>query len=251
MRTANLNRSAATAAAAAVAAAVLGAASAGWAQARPPAGASPVLPPRETRAASLEAARIGIARLKYGGGGDWYSDPSSLPNLLAEFERRTGILTAARDRAMEPLHPELFAYPFLYMTGHGNIALTDPEIERLREHLLGGGFLWADDNYGMDRSFRRLVERLFPDRRLEPVPFDHPIYHCFYHLEGPPKIHEHDGKPPEGLGIFEAERLVLFYTYECDIGDGLEDPEVHDSPPELRELAAQMAVNVLYYALTH
>jgi len=241
----------AAAATAVIAAAVLCGAGAARARARPAARVDAPVAAGGELSAPLEEARIGIGRLKYGGGGDWYSDPSSLPNLLAEFERRTGIPTARRDRAIEPLHPELFAYPFLYLTGHGTVAMTDREVERLRGHLLGGGFLWADDNYGMDRSFRRLVERLFPERPLEPVPFDHPIYRCFYRLDGPPKIHEHDGKPPEGLGIFDGERLVLFYTYECDIGDGLEDPDVHDNPPELRELAARMAVNVLYYALTH
>lgn len=207
-------------------------------------------PRRRAAAPALDEARLGVCRLKYGGGGDWYSDPSSLPNMLAEFERRTGVPAAARDRTIEPLDPELFECPFLYMTGHGTVSLSGEELGRIRDHLLAGGFLWADDNYGMDPSFRRTVAQLFPGRELEPVPFDHPIYHCFYDLDGPPKIHEHDGKPPEGLGVFDGERLVLFYTYESDIGDGLEDPDVHGDPAEVRELAARMAVNVLYYALT-
>jgi hypothetical protein len=206
--------------------------------------------PHRAEAASLDGARLGVCRLKYGGGGDWYSDPSSLPNMLEEFERRTGVPTAASERTIEPLDPALFECPFLYMTGHGNVSLGDGELERIREHLLAGGFLWADDNYGMDASFRRTVAQLFPGRELEPVPFDHPIYHCFYDLDGPPKIHEHDGKPPEGLGIFEGDRLVLFYTYESDIGDGLEDPDVHGDPAEVREMAVRMAVNILFYALT-
>ena len=194
--------------------------------------------------------RIGIARLKYGGGGDWYSDPSSLPNLLEEFERRTGIPTENDDRILESTSPNLFEYPFLYMTGHGNVSMTSSEVDRLREHLLAGGFLWADDNYGMDDSFRRLMERVFPARPLGVVPLDHEIYSSFYELDGPPKIHEHDGKAPVGLGIEVEGRLAVFYTYESDIGDGLEDPEVHGDPPGKREQAIRMAVNVLYYALT-
>ncbi len=194
--------------------------------------------------------RVTVGRVKYGGGGDWYSDPSSLPNLLREFERRTGIPTASAEKVVEPGDPELPLYPFLYMTGHGKISLTDTELDRLRAHLLAGGFLYADDNYGMDGSFREMVSRLFPGRELVPVPLDHPIYHCFYDLDGPPKIHEHDGKPPEGLGVFDGDRLMLFYTYESDVGDGLEDPDVHGDPTGKREQAMKMAINVLYYAVT-
>ncbi|MBU8921973.1 MAG: DUF4159 domain-containing protein [Bacteroidales bacterium] len=198
----------------------------------------------------LEDTRIRVGRLKYGGGGDWYSDPSSLPNLLAEFSRRTGIPTATTEKVIGPGAPELYTCPFLYLTGHGNIRLTGQEISRLRKHLLNGGFLYADDNYGMDKSFRSLVRVLFPERDLVMVPSGHPVYHSFYDMEGPPKIHEHDGKPPMGFGIFQGDRLMLFYTYESDIGDGLEDPDVHGDPPGKREQAIRMAVNVLYYALT-
>lgn len=198
----------------------------------------------------LDDLRVRVARVRYGGGGDWYSDPSSLPNLLREFERRTGIPTARGEKVLEIIDPDLSSYPFLYMTGHGNVRLSHEEIEGLRTYLLGGGFLWADDNYGMDDSFRRMVGELFPERRLVLIPLDNLIYHCFYDLDGPPKIHEHDGKPPEGLGVFEGERLIIFYTYESDIGDGLEDADVHNDPPEKREAAIRMAVNVLYFALT-
>jgi hypothetical protein len=231
-----------------VALVLVGACPGASAQGHRPAGGE--TPQRREEAASLDEARLGICRLKYGGGGDWYSNPSSLPNMLEEFERRTGVPAAARDRTIGPLDLELFECPFIYMTGHGNISLSGEEQGRIRDHLLAGGFLWADDNYGMDPSFRLAVAQLFPERVFGPVPFDHPIYHCFYDLDGPPKIHEHDGKPPEGLGIFDGERLVLFYTYESDIGDGLEDPDVHGDPAEVRELAVRMAVNVLYYALT-
>ena len=215
-------------------------------QVRPEGGAQPERPAERPR----DDYRIRPARVRYGGGGDWYADPSSLPNLLREFETRTGIPTAEDEKVIDLTDPELSLYPFLYMTGHGNIKLEGPELERLREHLLGGGFLYADDNYGMDDSFRRMVEELFPERELAALPLDHEIYRCFYELDGPPKIHEHDGKPPEGLGIFEGGRLVLFYTHESDIGDGLEDADVHGDPPEKREQAIRMAVNILFYALT-
>ncbi len=198
----------------------------------------------------LDQVRVGIGRLRYGGGGDWYADPSSLPNLLREFKRRTGIRVASSERIVGPGDADLYTCPFLYMTGHGNVRLSGQEISNLRRHLLQGGFLYADDNYGLDKSFRRMAAELFPERELVIVPLDHPIYHCFYRLDGPPKIHEHDGRPPAGLGIFDGDRLMVFYTVESDIGDGLEDPEVHGDPPGKREQAVRMAVNVLYYALT-
>ncbi len=199
----------------------------------------------------LENTRISVARVKYGGGGDWYSDPSSLPNLLREFEKRTGIPTPGGERILELTDPATFEFPFLYMTGHGKIRLTEEELEALRNHLLSGGFLYADDNYGMDESFRRMVKELFPEKELVDVPTGHPIYNCFYNLQGPPKIHRHDGRPPRGLGVFRGGKLMIFYTYESDIGDGLEDPGVHGDPPQKRELAVRMAVNVLFYALTY
>lgn len=180
---------------------------------------------------ALDDTRIRVGRIRYGGGGDWYSNPSSLPNLLREFEARTGIPTAGADKIVSLEDQDLFATPFLYMNGHGNVQLTPLELSRLREHLLGGGFLFADDNYGMDQSFRRMVRLLFPERKLDVIPLDHAIYRCFYEMDGPPKIHEHDGKAPEGLGVFNGDRLMIFYTYESDIGDGLEDADVHNDPP--------------------
>lgn len=215
----------------------------------PPDGYRPVNPAARERERLLDLSRVHVARVKYGGGGDWYSDPSSIPHWQREFERRTGIPTARSEIVTELSDPGLFAHPFLYMTGHGNIKLTAEEIERLREHLEGGGFLYADDCYGMDASFRRMAAELFPEHELKLVPLDHPIYHCFYDLDGPPKIHEHDGKPPQGYGVTDGNRLMIFYTYETDIGDGLEDADVHKDPPEKREAAMRMAVNVLYYSL--
>jgi len=193
---------------------------------------------------------VRIARLKYGGGGDWYSNASSLPNWLREFEKRTGIKTHPEEKIVSIMDEDLRAYPFLYMNGHGTVRLTPEEIDKLRDYLEAGGFLHADDNYGMDPSFRGLVRELFPEKELEELPNSHSIYHVFYDLPGLPKIHEHDGKPPQGLGITIDGRLVLFYTYESDIGDGLEDERVHNDPAEKRELAARMAVNILLYAIT-
>ena len=193
-----------------------------------------------------------VARLQYGGGGDWYSNPSSLPNLLRALEARTTVpISSFEERRVSILDEELFDYPFLYMNGHGTVQLTAEEAERLRAYLIAGGFLFADDNYGMDRSFRREIRKVFPDQSLVEVPHDHRIYHSFYEFDdGPPKIHEHDSKRPQGLGIFHDGRLVLFYTYESDIGDGIEDPDVHRDPPEIRESAMRMAINVVIYALT-
>jgi len=193
-----------------------------------------------------------IARLKYQGGGDWYSDPSSIPNLLAAIKERTNIRTAPREEIVEITDPKLFQYPYLYMTGHGNVRFTDEEIKILRTYFAVGGFLHADDNYGMDSSFRKEIKKIFPDSPLTEVPFDHLIYHSFYEFpNGLPKIHEHDGKPAQGFGIFYESRLVIFYTYECDLGDGWEDPDVHNDPPEKREAALKMGINIVIYSLTH
>ena len=196
------------------------------------------------------AGEIRIGRLHYGGGGDWYADPSSLPNWLAEFERRTGLPTAEREEVVRPLDPKLARLPFVYLTGHGQVRFTAEEERALRGWLRRGGFLYADDNYGMDESFRAALARLFPEETLRLVPPDHPIYHSWYDLPGVPKIHEHDGRPPQGWGLFLEGRLAVFYTYEADIGDGMEDAQVHKDSPEKREAAFRMAVNVLYYALT-
>jgi hypothetical protein len=200
-----------------------------------------------------EESGFSIARLKYGGGGDWYSNPSSLPNLLEELRERTSVAVEVDEEArVEIMAEELFSYPMLYMNGHGTVKFTTAEVERLRRYLAGGGFLWADDNYGMDKSFRREMARVFPDSPLVELPFTHEIYHIFYDFpDGLPKIHEHDGGPPKGLGIFHEGRLVVYYTYDTDIGDGLEDPDVHGDPPNKREAAIRTAVNVVLYTMTH
>lgn len=192
-----------------------------------------------------------IGQLRYGGGGDWYANPSGLPNLLAFIRDRTGLDVAARPVEVSLTDPSLRSYPYLYLTGHGNIRLTEGEVVALRRYLDEGGFLHADDNYGLDESFRRELRRVYPEAELVDVPHDHPIYHVFYDFpEGLPKIHEHDGQPAQGLGVFREGRLVVFYSYESDLGNGWEDAETHDNPPELREQALRMGTNLFVYSLS-
>ncbi|MEC9015031.1 MAG: DUF4159 domain-containing protein [Gemmatimonadota bacterium] len=193
---------------------------------------------------------ITIARLQYEGGGDWYANPSSLPNLLAAIRERTGIPVARREVNLRLLDPTLRDYPYLYLTGHGDVRFSPAERDALRNYLLAGGFLHADDNYGLDESFREELAEIFPDTELTEIPADHPVFHIFFDFpEGLPKIHEHDGKPPQALGIFHGGRLVVFYSYESDLGDGWEDEDVHDDPPEIRERALRMGVNLFMFVL--
>ena len=201
-----------------------------------------------TRPAS--AASLTIGRLHYEGGGDWYANPSSLPNLLRTIRERTSLRTAAEEKVVMLSEDDLWNVPYLYMTGHGNVRFSDADLEVLRRFLRQGGFLHADDNYGMDESIRRELARLFPDHPLTEVPLDHPVYHLVYDFpRGIPKIHEHDKKPAQGFGIFLDGRLAVFYSYETDLGDGWEDPEVHKDPAERRESALQMGVNLFAYAV--
>ena len=195
-------------------------------------------------------ASLTIGRLQYDGGGDWYANPSSLPNLLDAIRRRTALRVGDRDRVVTIMSPDLWDVSFIHMTGHGNVLFADEEVLMLRRYLENGGFLHADDNYGMDESFRREIARVFPDRPLVEVPLDHPIYRIVYEMpQGVPKIHEHDGEPAQGFGIFVGDRLAVFYSYQTDLGDGWEDPDVHDDPPEVRELALRMGVNLFVYSV--
>jgi len=191
-----------------------------------------------------------IARLHYSGGGDWYSNQSSLPNLLAELERRTGVRTMEREAIVTLDDERLFSYPMLYATGHGIMRPIVSDLDRLRTWLDQGGFLWVDDNYGIDDSFRDTVQRLYPEGELVPLDGDHPIYSAWYELPGLPKVHEHDGLPAQGYGLFDSGRMKIFYSFSSDIGDGLEDPEVHGDGADLREAAMRMAINVCWFALT-
>jgi hypothetical protein len=201
--------------------------------------------------APSSALRLTVARLQYDGGGDWYANPSSIPNLLQAIRERTSLKVEKQEARVRLSDERLWDFPFLHVTGHGNIKLEPNEVSRLREYLLRGGFLHVSDNYGLDTAFRREIARVFPDRLLMDVPLTHPIYHLVYDFpKGLPKIHEHDGKPARGLGIFIGDRLAVFYDYECDLGNGWEDPEVHKDPPELHEAALRMGVNLFTYAVT-
>jgi hypothetical protein len=201
--------------------------------------------------AAERAPRLTIARLQYDGGGDWYANPSSIPNLLEAIRERTSLPVERAEARVTLMDEKLWDYPFLHMTGHGNVKLTDAEVVRLREYLQRGGFLHADDNYGLDESFRREMKRVFPDRELVDVPLSHPIYHAVYDFpKGLPKIHEHDNKPARGFGIFLGDRLAVYYSYESDLGNGWEDPETYKDPVALHEAALRMGINLFVYAVT-
>lgn len=191
-----------------------------------------------------------IGRLHYDGGGDWYANPSSLPNLLAAIRERTALVVTDREMVVRLTEDRIWDVPYLYMTGHGNVRFSDAELGVLRRWLRQGGFLHVDDNYGMDESVRRELSRLFPGAALVEVPLDHPIYHTVYRFpQGIPKIHEHDGKPAQGFGLYVDGRLAVYYSYQADLGDGWEDLDVHRDGPELREAALRMGVNLFSYAV--
>ena len=196
------------------------------------------------------APELTIAQLQYGGGGDWYANPSGLPNLLREIRARTGLRVSERPLQLRITDPNLWSQPFVYLTGHGNIRLTEEEVQILRRYLTSGGFLHADDNYGMDESFRREMKRVFPEYELVELPASHPIYHVMYDFpNGLPKVHLHEGKRPQGLGVVHEGRVVVFYTYESDLGNGWEDANRYNDSPEAREAAFRMGVNLFLYAM--
>ena len=200
---------------------------------------------------TLQAQTFSLARVHYSGGGDWYSDPSSLPNLLIYVKENTPVSIYPEEVRIKLTDDNANQYPYLYLTGHGNLRFTDNEVIALRSILMNGGFLHADDNYGMDASFRREIKRVFPNKDLIQLPHDHPVFHIYYSLpKGLPKVHEHDNKPPQALALFEDERMILLYTYESDLGDGWEDASVHQDPWPVREAALKMGVNIIYFALT-
>ena len=200
---------------------------------------------------TLFAQSFSIARVHYSGGGDWYSDPSSLPNLLNYLNVNTPMSAHPEEFRIKLTDDNANQFPYLYMTGHGNIRFTDDEVIALRSILMNGGFLHADDNYGMDESFRREMKRVFPNKDLVTLPHDHPIFSSYYQmLNGLPKVHEHDNHPPQALALFEGERMIMLYTYESDLGDGWEDANVHHDPLPIREASLKMGVNIIYFALT-
>ncbi len=199
----------------------------------------------------IQAQEFTIARLHYSGFGDWYSDPSSLPNLLEYIKINTPLSVYDRDIHVKITDEDFFEYPYLYLTGHGGLIFTDEEVVKLRKHLLRGAFLHIDDNYGLERSFRREIKRLFPEKDLVEIQEDHPIFHSFFEIpNGLPKIQAHDGLRPQAWGLFEGDRLLVLYTFESDLGDGWEDAEVHHISPDRRDEAFKMGVNIVYYALT-
>jgi hypothetical protein len=193
-----------------------------------------------------------IAKLKYGGGGDWYANKTSLPNLIQFCNANLNMNIAKEEAVVEVGSPELFNYPFVHMTGHGNVVFSQAEAENLRKYLVGGGFLHIDDNYGMDKYIRSEMKKVFPKHEFVELPFDHPIYRQKYEFSrGLPKIHEHDGKPPQGFGIIYEGRLVCYYTYETDLGNGWEDQEIYNDPEPIRQQALRMGANILTYALSY
>lgn len=194
---------------------------------------------------SFSQCEFTIARLKYNGGGDWYNGPSSLPNLAKAVKDETKIPICDTTAVVEIMGDNLFQYPFIYMTGHGNVHFSSEERLRLRKYLIGGGFLLANDDYGMDLAFRREMKALFPENPLTEVPSNHPIYSSIHKLQGLPKIHEHDGLPSQGFGIFWNGRLVVYYAFSSDIGDGMEDETVYHDGEKLHRLALNMGVNIV------
>lgn len=191
-----------------------------------------------------------IVRLKYGGGGDWYNDPSIIPNMLNYLRQHLGMDCAKDEVRLSIMDENLFSYPILFMTGHGRIFFTAEEASRLRRYLTEGGFLFADDDYGMDEYFRQEMKKVFPDKQMVEIPFSHPIFHQYYEFaNGLPKIHEHDGGPPKAYGYFHEGRMVVFYAFNTNISDGWADPDVHGDPAEKREQALRMGCNIITYAM--
>lgn len=202
-------------------------------------------------ALSVSAQKLKIAKLKYGGGGDWYANKTSLPNLIRFCNQQLKTNLEADEDVVEVGSPEIFSYPFVHRTGHGNVVFSSAEAQNLRKYLMSGGFLHIDDNYGLDKFIRPELKKVFPELSLVEVPFDHPIYHQKFHFyKGLPKVHEHDNKPPQGFGLFWEGRLVCFYTYECDLGNGWEDQVVYNDSEEIRQKALQMGANIITYAFT-
>lgn len=197
-----------------------------------------------------EDGKFKIARLKYNGGGDWYNDPSAEINLLKFVAQNTNIKTNPKYEFVDLSTGNIFAYPFLFMTGHGNVVFSDSDAKKLRSYLEGGGFLYVDDDYGLDKAFRREMKKVFPEKDLIELPFNYGLYNCLFDFRtGPPKTHEHDKNPPQGFGLFVEKRLCVYYTFESNPSDGWADPEVHKDPKEKREEALRFGTNIVVWAL--
>ena len=200
---------------------------------------------------TADAQRLKIAKLKYSGGGDWYANKTALSNLIDFCNRNLNTNLYKEEDIVEVGSPDLFLYPYTYLTGHGNVTFSNDEALNLRRYLMSGGFLHIDDNYGLDPFIRLEMKKVFPNKEFVELPFDHPIYRQKYSFDdGPPKIHEHDGKPPQGFGILHEGRLVCFYSYESDLGNGWEDQIIYNDPEELRQAALKMGANIISYVFT-
>jgi len=192
-----------------------------------------------------------IAKLKYNGGGDWYANKTSLPNLIKFCNQQLHMNMNPEEGVVEAGSSEIFTYPFVHMTGHGNVVFSEAEAENLRKYLISGGFLHIDDNYGLDKFIRVEMKKVFPELEFVELPFTHPIYQQKYKFpRGLPKVHEHDNKPPQGFGLIYKGRLVSFYSYECDLGNGWEDQDIYNDPEDKRQAALRMGANILTYALS-
>ncbi len=198
------------------------------------------------------AQNLQLGLLVYNGGGDWYANPSALKNLASFSNAQIGTHFSTTQAEVEVGSPNIFNFPFVHMTGHGRVDFSSSEAANLREYLIAGGFLHVDDNYGLDKWLRPAMKKVFPELSFVEIPASHPIYHCqFDFAQGLPKIHEHEGKAPKGYGLLYKGRLVCFYSFESDLGDGWEDPEVHNDSPAVRETALKMGVNLIKYALSY
>ncbi len=194
---------------------------------------------------------IKIAKLKYNGGGDWYANKTALPNLIDFCNLNLRMNIADEEEIVEVGSAEVFLYPYIYMTGHGNVIFSDSEAQNLRNYLISGGFLHIDDNYGLDQFIRLEMKKVFPELEMVELPYNHDIYHQKFHMDqGLPKIHEHDGQPPQGFGLVYEGRLVCFYSFESDLGNGWEDQSIYNDPEEVRMQALQMGANILAFAFT-
>lgn len=193
---------------------------------------------------------ITVVRIKYDGGGDWYGNRTTFVNLFNYIRQNTNVVTTEKETPLSILDKDFFKYPLAYLAGHGNIKFSDEEVSRLREYLVKGGFLWADDDFGMDPSFRREMKKVFSNSDWAELPYSNSIYHIFYQFpNGLPKVHKHAGGPPKGYGLFYEGRMVAFYSFNTDISDGCEDPEIHGDPDDVRRAALQMGTNIILWAL--
>lgn len=197
---------------------------------------------------SFNTRELKIAVLKYRGGGDWYANPTALKNLADYSNQKLGTDLTLDYATVEAASADIYNYPFVHMTGHGNVIFNEKEAQNLRDYLLAGGFIHIDDNYGMDKFIRPELKKIFPEKQLVELPASHAIFNEPFNLGGLPKVHEHDNKPPQAFALFDEDRMILIYTFESDLGDGWEDPEVHKDPENKRTLALQMGCNILHYA---